>query len=133
MGCPPVYGTPLITLMASFPTIIKRTQKEYTDEEAKKINYVINKIKNIKGVQINGRLPKIHPLTNITTEGFAKVAKTHPRKGFFVRDEFKERGIIGMLPGISKDMKFSTYGLTWEQVKHFANSFLEVAKKYNLV
>jgi len=133
MGCPPVYGTPLITLMASFPTIIKRTQKEYTNEEAKKINYVIDKIKNIKGVQINGRLPKIHPLTNITTEGFAKVAKSHPRKGFFVRDEFKERGIIGMLPGISKDMKFSTYGLTWEQVKHFANSFLGVAKKYNLV
>ena len=133
MGCPPVYGTPLITLMASFPAVVKRTQKEYTDEEAKKINYVIDKIKNIKGVQINGILPKIHPLTNITTEGFAKVAKTHPRKGFFVRDEFKERGIIGMLPGISKDMKFSTYGLTWDQVKHFTNAFLEVAEKYKLV
>ncbi len=132
MGCPPVYGAPLITLMASFPTVVKRTQKEYTDDEAKKINYVIDKIKNIKGVQINGKLPKIHPLTNITTEGFAKVAKTHPRKGFFVRDEFKERGVIGMLPGISKDMKFSTYGLTWDQVKHFTNSFLEIAEKYNL-
>ncbi|TFG17954.1 MAG: aminotransferase class V-fold PLP-dependent enzyme, partial [Promethearchaeota archaeon] len=33
MGCPPVYGAPLITLMASFPTVVKRTQKEYTDEE----------------------------------------------------------------------------------------------------
>jgi len=33
--------------MASFPAVVKRTQKEYTDEEGKKINYVIDKIKNI--------------------------------------------------------------------------------------
>ena len=132
MGCPPVYGAPLITLMASFPSVVKRTQKEFVDEESKKANYVVDNISKIKGVEILGKLPKIHPLTNIKTEGFAEVAKTHPRKGFFVRDEFKERSIIGMLPGISKDMKFSTYGLTWEQVKHFTNSFLEIAKKYNL-
>ena len=79
------------------------------------------------------RLTKVHPLTNIKTEGFEEIAKTHPRKGFFVRDEFKEKGIIGMLPGISKDMKYSTYGLTWDQVKHFANAFLEIAEKYNLI
>jgi len=133
MGCPPVYGAPLITLMASFPAVVQRSQEEFANEEAKKANYVIERIKNIKGVEVNGKLPKIHPLTNIKTEGFAEVAKTHPRKGFFVRDEFKERGIIGMLPGISKDMKYSTYGLTWDQVKHFTDSFLEIAKKYNLV
>ncbi len=132
MGCPPVYGAPLITLMASFPSVVKRTQKKLADEEAKKANYVIEKIKNVKGVKINGKLPKVHPLTNITTEGFAEVAKKHPRKGFFVRDEFKERGIIGMLPGISKDMKYSTYGLTWGQIEHFTKSFIEIAEKYNL-
>ena len=133
MGCPPIYGAPLITLMASFPSVVKRTQKEYVDEESKKINYVLNEITRIKGVSVNGKLPKVHPLTNIKTEGFAEVAKTHPRKGFFVRDEFKERGIIGMLPGISKDMKFSTYGLTWEQVRYLAKSFLDIAEKYNLI
>jgi Sep-tRNA:Cys-tRNA synthetase len=133
MGCPPVYGAPLITLMASFPTVVKRSQDKYANEEAKKANYVIEKIKSIKGVQIKGKLPKIHPLTNIATEGFAEVAETHPRKGFFVRDEFKERGIIGMLPGISKEMKFSTYGLTWDQVKHFTNAFLAIAEKYYLI
>jgi len=132
MGCPPVYGAPLITLMASFPSVVKRTEKELADEEAKKANYVIEKIKNVKGVRINGKLPKVHSLTNITTEGFAEVAKTHPRKGFFVRDEFKEKGIIGMLPGISKDMKYSTYGLTWGQIEHFTKSFIEIAEKYNL-
>ena len=28
IGCPPVYGAPLATLMASFPSILKRTQKK---------------------------------------------------------------------------------------------------------
>ncbi|MFX1385090.1 MAG: O-phospho-L-seryl-tRNA:Cys-tRNA synthase [Promethearchaeota archaeon] len=132
MGCPPVYGAPLITLMASFPSVVKRTQKEMADDESKKANYVIEKIKKVKGVKIYGKLPKVHPLTNIKTEGFAEIAETHPRKGFFVRDEFKERGIIGMLPGISKEMKYSTYGLTWDQIKHFTKSFIEIAQKYNL-
>jgi Sep-tRNA:Cys-tRNA synthetase len=133
MGCPPVYGAPLITLMASFPSIVKRTQKENVSEESKKANFVIENIRNIKGIEVLGKLPKIHPLTNIRTNSFAEVAKTHPRRGFFVRQEFKERGIIGLAPGISKEMKFNTYGLTWEQVKHFVNSFLEIAKKYNLI
>ena len=119
--------------MASFPEVVRRTQKDVAEEESKKANYVVERITKIKGVKLNGKTPKIHPLTNIKTEGFAEIAKTHPRKGFFVRDEFKEKGIIGMLPGISKDMKFSTYGLTWDQVKHFTDSFLEIAEKYQLV
>ncbi|MFX1589983.1 MAG: O-phospho-L-seryl-tRNA:Cys-tRNA synthase, partial [Promethearchaeota archaeon] len=94
--------------------------------------YVIKNIKNVNGITILGKLPKYHPLTNLKTDGFAEVAKSHPRKGFFVREEFKERGIIGLLPGISKEMKFNTYGLTWEQVKYFTSAFLEIAKKYNL-
>lgn len=133
LGCPPVYGAPLITLMASFPEILKRTQKEVVEEESKKINYVIDNIQKIKGVRVMGKLPKVHPLTNIKTDSFEEIAQTHPRRGFFVREEFKERGIIGMAPGISKDMKFNTYGLTWDQIKHLTNAFLEIAEKYNLI
>jgi len=133
MGCPPVYGTPLITLMASFPSIVKRTQKKFVEKEAKKANFVIEKIQDIKDLKILGKLPKIHPLTNVETKCFKEVAQSHPRRGFFLRDEFKERGIIGLLPGISKEIKFNTYGLSWDQVKYFTNSFLEIAEKYNLL
>lgn len=133
MGCPPVYGAPLMTLMASFPTIIKRTQQKEIEVESKKANYIIENIKKVKGINVLGKLPKIHPLTNIETKGFDEVAKIHPRRGFFLREEFKERGIIGLLPGISKEMKFSTYGLTWSQVEYFKEAFLSIAQKYNLV
>lgn len=131
MGCPPVYGAPLITLMASFPSVVKRTEKIAVQEESKKINYVIDAIKSIEGVEILGKLPKIHPLTSIKTNNFAQIAKNHPRRGFFVRDEFKERGIIGMAPGISKNMKVSTYGLTWNQVRRFASAFIEISNKFS--
>jgi len=133
MGCPPVYGAPLVTLMASFPEIVKRTQKKYVEQESAKANYVVEKIKKIKSIKIMGILPKVHPLTNIKTDGFNQVAKTHPRKGFFLRDEFKEKRIIGMAPGITTEMKFNTFGLSWDQVKYFTNSFLEIINKYNLI
>jgi len=133
MGCPPVYGAPLITLMASFPTLVQRTQQDYVEEESEKANYVIEQIQKIADLKVLGKLPKIHPLTNVETPCFKKVAETHKRRGFFLRDEFKERGILGLLPGISQEIKFNTFGLSWSQVKHFANSFLEIAKKYNLL
>ncbi|MFO8017497.1 MAG: O-phospho-L-seryl-tRNA:Cys-tRNA synthase [Promethearchaeia archaeon] len=132
-GCPPVYGAPLITLMASFPEVVKRTQDIYVNEESDKANYVIEKIKPIDGITVRGTLPKVHPLTNVKTDCFHEVAKTHDRRGFFLRDEFKERGIIGMLPGITKEMKFNTFGLTWEQVKYFTESFLTIAEKYHII
>lgn len=133
LGCPPVYGAPLMTLMASFPAIVKRTQKEAVEEEQKKVNFVVDEISKIKGIEVLGKLPKIHPLTHIKTPGFHEVAQTHKRRGFFVRDEFKKRGILGMAPGISKNMKFNTYGLTWDQVKAFTEAFLNIGKKYNLI
>lgn len=133
MGCPPVYGAPLITLMASFPTVVKRTQKKFVEEESKKANFIIEKIQDIEDLKVLGKFPKIHPLTNVKTDCFRRVAESHPRKGFFLRDEFKDRGILGLLPGISKEIKFNTYGLSWDQVEYFADSFLEIAEKYDLI
>ncbi|MBP2134174.1 hypothetical protein J2128_002140 [Methanomicrobium sp. W14] len=37
-----------------------------------------------------------------------------------------------VVPGATKQWKFSTYGLTWEQVKYLADSFDEIAEKYGL-
>jgi Sep-tRNA:Cys-tRNA synthetase len=68
----------------------------------------------------------------VMTPGFAKVSETHPRKGFFVREEFKKRGIIGMAPGISKSMKINTFGLTWEQVQLVAWAFKDIATQNGL-
>jgi Sep-tRNA:Cys-tRNA synthetase len=132
LGCPAVYGAPLATLMASFPDIVSRTRPEVIKEEQNKINYVVNELKRIEDITVLGKLPKMHPLTNIETPGFLEIAEKHPRRGFFLREAFMKRGIIGMAPGISKKMKFSTYGLSWNQVKKVASAFIEIAKENGL-
>ena len=60
------------------------------------------------------------------------MAKTHKRRGFFFSDELKERGIIGEFAGATRTWKLNTYGLTWDQVKYAAESFLDIAGKYGL-
>lgn len=129
LGCPAVYGAPLATLMASFPEIVVRTQPEAIKDEQAKINFVIKELQRIEDVVILGKLPKMHSLTNIETPAFEKASETHPRKGFFLREAFMKRGIVGMAPGISKRIKFSVYGLTWPQVKKVASAFIEIAKE----
>jgi Sep-tRNA:Cys-tRNA synthetase len=129
LGCPAVYGAPLATLMASFPDVVARIRPEIIKEEQEKINYLVKQVQRIENVTVLGKLPKIHPLTNIETPIFEEVSETHPRKGFFLREAFMKRGIIGMAPGISKKMKLSTYGLTWNQVKKVAAAFIEIAKE----
>jgi len=133
LGCPGVYGAPLVTLMASFPVIVERTQPKNADEEGKKAEYFIkNAIEKIEGLKLLGTRPKIHPLMNIETKSFEKVAKKHPRKGFFLRDAFKKEGIIGMAPGISKKLEISTYGLTWEQIYYVTDTFIKISKDNGL-
>ena len=127
LGCPAVYGAPLATLMASFPEVVARSQPERAAEEAKKAQFMVDELRKIEGIEITGIQPKVHSLTNILTPGFAEVAKKHQRKGFFVREAFTKLGIIGMSPGISKKMKFSVYGLTWDQVKKVRDAFVKIA------
>jgi Sep-tRNA:Cys-tRNA synthetase len=132
LGCPGVYGAPLTTLMASFPTIVERTQPENVKEEGKKAEYFINNAEKVEGIKMLGTRPKIYPLINLETPGFKKIAETHSRKGFFLREEFKQKGIIGMAPGISKKLEISTYGLTWEQIYYLTDVFLGIARKYKM-
>jgi Sep-tRNA:Cys-tRNA synthetase len=132
LGCPAVYGAPLATLMASFPDMVARTQPDAVAEESAKANFIVNQLNRIEDIYVLGKLPKVHPLTNIETPGFLKIAEKHPRKGFFLREAFMKHGIIGMAPGISKKMKFSVYGLTWVQVKKVAEAFLSIARENGL-
>ncbi|MHA1729748.1 MAG: O-phospho-L-seryl-tRNA:Cys-tRNA synthase [Promethearchaeota archaeon] len=132
LGCPGVYGAPLITLMASFPMVVERTKPEHVKIEGEKAEYFLKNAEKFKGIEVLGIRPKIHPLMNLKTPAFEEISKTHPRRGFFLRDEFKKEGIIGMAPGISKKLEISTYGLTWDQVHHVTEVFRKIAEKYEL-
>ncbi len=129
LGCT-VMGAPLVTLMASFPAVVERVQ--HWGDEVKKARYLVEQVERIEGTKQLGVKPKEHTLIHIESKGLYRVSQSHKRRGFFLYDELKKRKIVGIQPGLTKHFKLNTYGLSWEQVKYVAESFLEIAEKYGL-
>jgi len=129
LGCT-VMGAPLITLMASFPEVVRRVER--WGEEIEKVRYLVAELEKIEGITQRGMKPKRHTLTHMDTEGFYKVSENHKRKGYFLYDELRARKIVGIQPGLTKHFKFNTYGLTWDQVKYVKDAFFEIAGKYGM-
>lgn len=130
LGCT-LMGSNMIAMMASFPEIKRRVQK--WEEELEKANYLMEEFLKIEGNKILSEMPRKHTLVKVDTrDSFDKIAKNHDRRGYFLYDELKERGIIGITPGMTRKWKMNPYGLTWNQIKHVAESFKNIARKYDL-
>lgn len=131
-GCPPVYGAPLATLMASFPRIVERTKPENWDEEVKKIRYFISEMEKIDGVKALGVQPKQHPLTQFETDSFYEASLKYKQKGYFLYKALKKNKIAGIFPGSSKNFKLNTYGLSWDEIEKVAKVFQSIAIENNI-
>ncbi|NVM55681.1 MAG: O-phospho-L-seryl-tRNA:Cys-tRNA synthase [Candidatus Helarchaeota archaeon] len=131
LGCSPCHGAPLATLMASFPTVVERV--EQWDEEVKKAQYFVTEMEKIEGIKMLGKRPKQHTLIQFESESFHKIAQKFTKKGYFLYNELKKRGIVGLHIGMTKHFKVNIYGLTWDQVRYIASAFKEIAQEHDLV
>lgn len=129
-GCPPVFGPPIATLMASFPHVVERVR--YWDKEIEKVRWLVKKLERIEDFHQLGERPRRHSLFSIEIPSFHKVAKKHKRRGFFLHEELKERKISGVHPGMTKQIKINTYGLSREELQEVANAFYGIAEKYDI-
>lgn len=129
-GCPPVFGAPIATLMASFPYVYERVKR--WDEEVEKARWFVRELERIKDFYQLGERPKRHTLINFETPSFHKVAKKHPRKGFFLYEELKRRKIAGVHPGMTKQIKLNTYGLSREDLRKAVDAFHEIARSHGI-
>ncbi|MCS7139090.1 MAG: O-phospho-L-seryl-tRNA:Cys-tRNA synthase [Candidatus Nezhaarchaeota archaeon] len=129
LGCT-VMGAPLMTLMASFPYVVERVER--WSEEVEKARYVVRELERIDGFRQLGEKPKMHTLIHMESTSFHKVSLKHKRRGFFLHDELKTRGIVGIQPGLTKHFKFNVYGLSWSQIEYLVRSFHEIARKYEV-
>jgi len=129
LGCT-VMGGPLISLMASFPHVVERVER--WDEEVENAKYLIEQLERIEGTSQLGVKPKQHTLTHMESDGFYKASQTHKRRGFFLYEELRRRGIVGVQPGLTKHFKFNTYGLPKEKIELVAKAFLDIAKEQRL-
>ncbi|PKL60318.1 MAG: O-phospho-L-seryl-tRNA:Cys-tRNA synthase [Methanomicrobiales archaeon HGW-Methanomicrobiales-4] len=130
VGCT-LMGSNLIAMMASFPEVQERTL--HWDDEVKKINFFTDRLLAIEGSKIVSEYPRKHALTKVDTTGsFDTIAATHKRRGYYLSDELSARKIVGEFAGATRSWKLSTYGLSWEKVRYLADSFTEIAEKYEL-
>ena len=130
VGCT-LMGSNLIAMMASFPEVKERTL--HWDDELKKINFFADRLLAIDGSKILSEYPRKHALTKVDTTGsFDRIAETHKRRGFFLSDELSSKGIVGEFAGATRTWKLSTYGLSWEKVRYLADTFTEIAERYEL-
>lgn len=130
LGCTLMGGT-LLSMMASFPAVKARTIR--WEEEVKRSNYFIDRLRKITGSKVLSEYPRKHTLTKVDTTGsFDTVAQTHKRKGFYFSDELSSRGIVGEFAGATRSWKMNTYGLNEKQVRYLADMFTEIAEKYKI-
>ena len=130
LGCT-LMGSTLMGMMASFPAVRERTL--HWDEEVKKSNYFIERLLSIEGSKVMSEYPRKHTLSKVDTTGsFDVVAQGHKRRGFFLSDELSKRGIVGEFAGATRTWKLNTYGLSWEKISYLADSFQDIAGKYDL-
>ena len=127
LGCTS-RGAPVATLMASLPYVIERV-KNWELEVQKTRNFVY-KMEKIDGIKQIGVRPTQHDLVRFETQIFDKIAQEHPRRGFFLYEELKDRKIVGVKRGQTKWFKCSVYGFNHKQVEYIADSFKEIVEKY---
>jgi Sep-tRNA:Cys-tRNA synthetase len=127
LGCTS-RGAPVATLMASLPHVIERV--ENWDQEVNKTREFVLKMEELGGIKQLGVKPKEHDLVRFETPIFDDIASKHPRRGFFLYEELKNRNIIGIKRGQTQWFKCSTYGFSQEQVDYIINAFTEIVGKY---
>ncbi len=130
LGCTLMGGT-LLSMMASFPHVKERVKR--WEEEVEKSNYFIREFLRIEGNKISSEYPRKHTLSKVDTrDSFDRIAKIHKRRGFFLSDELKRRGIVGEFAGSTRVWELNTYGLSWSRIKYLSEAFIEIAEKYGL-
>ena len=130
LGCS-LMGDPAVGLIASFPTVKERVN--HFDEELANHKIVTDALLSIEGTKVASEYPRRHTLTRMdTTESFNVAAQTHKKRGFFLSSSLAKRGITGIMPGVTKQWKFNTYGLTRPQAEYLADAFLDIAEENNL-
>jgi Sep-tRNA:Cys-tRNA synthetase len=129
LGCT-ARGATVMTLMASFPEVVKRTRN--WDQEVENARWFSAKLEGMGFIQ-RGQKPHSHDLMFFEAPGFYSISEKVKNGRYFLYRELKERNIHGIKSGLTKYFKLSTFGLGKEKLGIVADSFEEILKKYENV
>jgi Sep-tRNA:Cys-tRNA synthetase len=126
LGCT-ARGATVMTLMASFPEVVKRTRN--WDQEVENARWFSSKLEGLGFIQ-RGQKPHSHDLMFFEAPGFYEISEKVKNGRYFLYKELKERNIHGIKSGLTKYFKLSTFGLGKEKLGIVADSFEDILKKY---
>ena len=130
LGCTS-RGAPIMTLIASFPEVVRRTQPDAWEKEVTAAQKFIKRLEDTGKFKLYGQNPHKHDLMFFEASGFYNISERTKRGRYYLYDEMKERQIHGIKPGLTKNFKISTFGVGQEKLNYVAESFEDVLKKYD--
>ena len=128
LGCT-ARGATIMTMIASFPTVVERTQPARWEHEVSDARWFSDRMESI-GMHQLGDKPHNHDLLFFEGSVFYDISQKTDR--YFLYREMKERGIHGIKPGLTKNFKVSTFGVGREKLGIVADAFRDIIKKYGV-
>lgn len=132
LGCT-ARSVSIMTLMASFPTILKRTQKDLWNKEVLKSRNFIKRLESTNQFQLLGQNPHNHDLIFLESLGFYNISKIAKDGRYFLYNELKKYQIHGIKPGLTKYFKISTYNLSTEELNTVYDAFEDILRSYKYI
>ncbi|RQW77838.1 MAG: O-phospho-L-seryl-tRNA:Cys-tRNA synthase [Methanothrix sp.] len=126
LGCT-VRGAPLLTLMASFPAVVERIR--HWPEEVEKARAFSAEMEKLGMKQLGDR-PHNHDLMFFLAENLFEISQKAKKGRYFLYRDLKERGISGIKPGLTRQFKLSTFGLSKEEMDEVIRAFDEIINSY---
>jgi len=123
-------GAPIMTLIASFPEVYRRSQPDEWAKEVDMAQKFIKRLEDTGEFKLFGQNPHQHDLMFFEAPGFFKISEKTKNGRFFLYNELKEKKIHGIKPGLTKNFKISTYGVGKENLNFVADTFEEILKKH---
>jgi len=126
LGCT-ARGATVITLIASFNSVLQRLgewKKEV--ENGRWFSQEMEKL----GFNQLGEKPHNHDLMFIESKRLYEISQKHPQRGYFLYEELKKRGIVGIKPGLTKNFKLSTYRLSRPDLEKVIDAFKDILGHY---
>jgi Sep-tRNA:Cys-tRNA synthetase len=126
LGCS-LRGVPLITLMASFPSVKDRIHG--WDQQVSTAQWFSAELEALGFGQL-GERPHRHDLLHFETPALYEISGRVRERGYFLYKELKNRGIWGPQPGLAKSFKLSTFAADRQRLEFVVDSFRSILNKY---
>ena len=126
LGCT-ARGATVITMIASFNSVLQRVGQ--WKEEVENSRWFSKEMEKLGFIQL-GEKPHNHDLMFIESKRLFEVSQTHPSRGYFLYEELKKKGVVGVKPGLTKNFKLSTYRLSRQDLERVVDAFKEILGKF---